>query len=72
MSVLVSPAQRLRLALEPLDAGENTGVLDTPAGLTALIVTLAKANLPDASAALASAASSSTSVLPDVLFEDFT
>ena len=28
----------IRQALEPLDAGENTGVLDTPAGLTALIV----------------------------------
>lgn len=28
----------IRQALEPLDTGENTGVLDTPAGLTALIV----------------------------------
>ncbi|MEP3072936.1 peptidylprolyl isomerase [Maricaulis sp.] len=28
----------IRQALEPLDAGENTGVIDTPAGLTALIV----------------------------------
>ncbi len=28
----------IRLALEPLDVGENTGVIDTPAGLTALIV----------------------------------